>query len=839
MLRLPHYLFIYLSVIVCILISQCRCNIESSKPQECIDTYRDCESHYQLDSTYSDLPGNLLYARWLYRKGEFAGAKEVLDSLEILTEQRKNEDLYQDIILYKFLSFQPQSAIDIKDVISQLNLDISPSHNINMLYFKSRLLRARQEINYSYACTLYAEYLRSQLNSDQEDRIYFLPWSIHAVSLVRESVDTTISKYYIEKSIADCENNSPGCRWMKTLLLTLDESISKVEMKRIRDQVINEDQYAPVTDKRINTHLNYVVTDNELAEENLLSVIDTSLALDVDKNFYNTSYLIDIYLEQGDINEAERWVNRLFESKLDNIQFLCFALFRKQNLLYQQYLFSKDRKSLIDLYDCSIERLSTYAIQGKSILNEHYADAIYKGNNIFIETLFNLSSTNLMSNDELLNHLNNIKSLYNKISDSRSILGDKRPIGQSLEKINQLKHDIEIRELAVNRYMTIEYPDMSISEELYRLHRELYEIKDRLPGMDDLQDDQHEEYVQLQSIADSTQIIDYIQTDSSAFLSRVTKGNVEMLKLSKKETLKSIAEKKTALLDPTKDIESNYLDSMFSEVILDEKPNIIFVSDGDMFDFPIEIMMDDQYNYLTHNYIISYASQISEAMVKESTISQPSLLAGSYSNKTTLDDRRIRNYPELIYGNSEIEHISHQYKTKEIFSGYNLTSDNLFKALNKDIVHLSSHSSSSAINPLANYILVRDEEGKGVPIYGFTLKSRVWDTDLVILSSCESGLGAVKPGAGIFSLSRDLMQAGAKTVLKSLWKVNEKSTLELMTRFHSNLSSGQVVAEALRNAKESLMSMTEYKHPYYWAGFVLEGNATITIDISAPIEKEY
>jgi CHAT domain-containing protein len=97
----------------------------------------------------------------------------------------------------------------------------------------------------------------------------------------------------------------------------------------------------------------------------------------------------------------------------------------------------------------------------------------------------------------------------------------------------------------------------------------------------------------------------------------------------------------------------------------------------------------------------------------------------------------------------------------------------------------------------------------------------------VVLSSCETGLGAVKPGAGIFSLSRDLMQAGAKTIVKSLWKVNEKSTLKLMTLFHNNLSSGQSVAEALRNAKLELKTMPEFAHPFYWSGFVLEGNSDL------------
>jgi len=102
----------------------------------------------------------------------------------------------------------------------------------------------------------------------------------------------------------------------------------------------------------------------------------------------------------------------------------------------------------------------------------------------------------------------------------------------------------------------------------------------------------------------------------------------------------------------------------------------------------------------------------------------------------------------------------------------------------------------------------------------------------VILSSCNRGTGTVKPGAGIFSLSRDFLQAGAQTVIKSLWAVNEASTAELMIDFHKNFTSGHSVSMSLTLAKRKLKQNPKYSHPYYWAGFVLEGNPNIKLDLN-------
>lgn len=145
------------------------------------------------------------------------------------------------------------------------------------------------------------------------------------------------------------------------------------------------------------------------------------------------------------------------------------------------------------------------------------------------------------------------------------------------------------------------------------------------------------------------------------------------------------------------------------------------------------------------------------------------------------------------------------------------------------LIHLASHARAYDEAPLLSRIAFTAQPGDTLndgfldvaELYALPLKA-----DLVVLSACETGTGALRHGEGIYSLGRAFAYAGAHSLLTTLWRVDDAATATLMDGFYQYLYDGLPKDEALRRAQLDYLDQADplHAHPFFWAGYALTGN---------------
>lgn len=144
------------------------------------------------------------------------------------------------------------------------------------------------------------------------------------------------------------------------------------------------------------------------------------------------------------------------------------------------------------------------------------------------------------------------------------------------------------------------------------------------------------------------------------------------------------------------------------------------------------------------------------------------------------------------------------------------------------IIHFATHSLLNNVHPELSGIVLSLVDEAGRPQNGFVRLHEVYNlklpAELVVLSGCRTALGKEVKGEGLIGLTRGFMYAGAARVVVSLWTVSDEGTAELMKRFYQGmLGKGLRPAAALRAAQIAMWKSKWWEAPYYWGGFVLEG----------------
>ena len=144
------------------------------------------------------------------------------------------------------------------------------------------------------------------------------------------------------------------------------------------------------------------------------------------------------------------------------------------------------------------------------------------------------------------------------------------------------------------------------------------------------------------------------------------------------------------------------------------------------------------------------------------------------------------------------------------------------------IVHFATHGLINSEHPELSGLVLSLVDENGKPQDGFLRMSEIFDlempADLVVLSACQTALGKEVKGEGLVGLTRGFMHAGAQRVVASLWQVDDLATAELMKRFYLGLLKENLrPAAALRAAQIEMSKCSRWSSPYYWAGFVIQG----------------
>ncbi len=151
------------------------------------------------------------------------------------------------------------------------------------------------------------------------------------------------------------------------------------------------------------------------------------------------------------------------------------------------------------------------------------------------------------------------------------------------------------------------------------------------------------------------------------------------------------------------------------------------------------------------------------------------------------------------------------------------------------VLHIATHgfflsASDTVDNPLIRSGLAlsganswRSDKGSGILTALEASNLNLWGTKLVTLSACDTGVGDIENGEGVFGLRRAVFLAGAETLVMSLWPVSDYVTREMMTAYYRGLKQGRGRGDALRDAQLAMMGRPKRQHPFYWASFIQAG----------------
>ena len=256
--------------------------------------------------------------------------------------------------------------------------------------------------------------------------------------------------------------------------------------------------------------------------------------------------------------------------------------------------------------------------------------------------------------------------------------------------------------------------------------------------------------------------------------------------------------------------------------------DLIFIPEGQLCLAPFAVFMDANSKYLNEFHRIRVVPSLRILTVMATCPSDYHRTTGALvvgDPYLTEVRHKGKDFKPLPYGNEEVTKIAQMLSTRPLV-GEEATKDKILKLMpSVALVHIAAHGTLESemffAPSLARFSPKPREED-----YLFTLKE-VWSLQLraklVVLSTCHSAYGKISP-EGVVNMARGFLGAGARSVLASLWAVDDESSLQFMTYFYEHLREGKTASEALKQAMKCMRESKNFNKERYWAPYVLLGD---------------
>ncbi len=317
-------------------------------------------------------------------------------------------------------------------------------------------------------------------------------------------------------------------------------------------------------------------------------------------------------------------------------------------------------------------------------------------------------------------------------------------------------------------------------------------------------------------------VIQYFPTPDALYIFLVTRddfrlrqveiGSAELDRLAEEFTrrIPELVSNDEDLEKSSKRLHSLLLDSVAEDI--KDRRILVLIPTGRLSVLPFSALMGSNGRYLIDDKVLLKLAKPTDFLRIASTTATPVKSVVAFADSGL----------DLPAAAKEGQDIADLFKDSKLFKGKDVTKENFKEFGGKaEVLPLATHGEWDINNSLNNYLQMSGRERLAQEeIFDMSLEN----TSIVTLSACNTAMADRVEAGYVASLAEAFWLAGSRSVVATLWAVNDDSTAELMSSFYRSLKDGSSKAEALIGAQRKVRDTPGYEHPYYWAGFVLFGD---------------